>query len=356
VGDPVLPQGLVQVLSRVPLPAAQEIAAQFSSCELRSRADRYVELAQALGKGVVECLTGTLRTGTAGEVTCAAGLLSRLQPDTVAQELALRITKLSRQQQDVVVRVLAAAGAPERGRLLLEMLKHLDPLLLPAALDEIGFAGDATLAGSLMELAAGEGLAKDRPYVRVKAMEALGRLGAADAASMLAEVLQTPRRLFGLRRSRELQVTAAGALLSVDPEHTPSLLTRAGFTPEELAVGALPATASDWVRQRRYPRVQPARPLSALAITAKGRCAVDVQRLSLGGGLIVLDQRLPRSGEATLEWQLGLYRLRSHVVLRHLASREIAFEVLDMDLDGRGRLRRMVMDHVLAEHRLAAAR
>ena len=355
VREPVLPQGLVQVLARVPLPAAQEIAAQFSACGLRSLADRYLELAQAVGKSVVECLTGTLRTGRASEITSSAGLLSRLRPETVEQELPRRILELSRQQQDAVVRVLAAAGAPERGRLLLEVLKHLDPLLLPAALDEIGFAGDASTAGSLMELAAGEGLAKNNPYVRVKAMEALVRLGAVDATSLLAEVLEGRRGLFGSRRSRELQVTAAGALLNMDPERTTALLTRGGFTSQELAVGALPVTPSDWVRQRRYPRVQPARPLSALAITSKGRCAVDVQRLSLGGGLIAVDQRLPRSGEATLEWQLGLYRLRSHVVLRHLGAREVAFEVLDMDLDGRGRLRRMVMDHTPAELNLAAA-
>ncbi|MBZ5630850.1 MAG: hypothetical protein LAO06_18495 [Acidobacteriia bacterium] len=356
VQAPLLPQGLVQVLTRVPLPAAQEIASQFINCDLRSLADRYVELAQAVGKGVIECLTGTLRTGKASEITASAGLLSRLRPETVEQELPRRIADLSRQQQDAVVRVLAAAGAPERAHVLVEMLKHLDPLLLPEALDEVGFAGDATVAGSLMELAAGEGLAKNRPYVRVKAMEALGRLGAVDATSLLAEVLEGRRGLFGKRRSRELQVTAAGALLNVDPERTPWLLKRGGFTSQELAVGALPATSSDWVRQRRYPRVQPARPLSALAITSKGRCAVDVQRLSLGGGLIAVDQRLPRGGEATLEWQLGLYRLRSHVVLRHLGSREIAFEVLDMDLDGRGRLRRIVMDHTPAELDLAAAR
>jgi hypothetical protein len=205
-----------------------------------------------------------------------------------------------------------------------------------------------------MELAAGEGLAKNRPLVRLKAIEALGRVGSSDATSMLAEML-APRGLFASRRSRELQLTVARALLSLDPERTASVYAQGGIGPQELAVGALGTTESDWVRQRRYPRVEPAHAISALAITPKGKCAVDIQRLSLGGGLIASDSRLPRGGEVVLEWQTGLHRLRSHVVLRHLATRELAFEVLDIDMDGRGRLRRMVMDHTSAEMSADAA-
>ena len=82
---------------------------------------------------------------------------------------------------------------------------------------------------------------------------------------------------------------------------------------------------------------------------------MDVEALSLGGGLIASDSRLPRGGEAVLEWQSGLHRLRGHVVLRHLATRELAFEVLEIDMDGRGRLRRMVMDHTPAALSAVAA-
>jgi len=277
-------------------------------------------------------------------VVGTAALLSRLRPEIVEQELPGRIKVFGRPQQDAIIRALAAAGAAQRGRLLLEILPQIDPLLLPEALDEIGFAGDASTAGTLMEMAAGEGLAKDRPLVRLKAIEALGRVGTPDATSMLAEML-APRGLFASRRSRELQLTVARALVSIDPERAASVYAQGGIGPQELAVGALGATESDWVRQRRYPRVQPARAISALAITPKGKCAVDVQRLSLGGGLIASDARLPRGGEVVLEWQSGLHRMRSHVVLRHLATRDLAFEVLDIDMEGRGRLRRIVMDH-----------
>ncbi len=348
VHQPIVPDGLAPLLARVPQAAAHELAVQFAQCTLRSEANRFVELAQGVGKNVIECLIGTMRAGVAGEVVGTAALLSRLRPETVEQELPGRIKVFGRPQQDAIVRALAAAGATQRGRLLLEILPQIDPLLLPVTLDEIGFAGDASASGKLMELAAGEGLAKERPLVRLKAIEALGRVGTPDATSMLAEML-APRGLFKSRRSRELQLTVARALVSLDPERTAAVYAQGGIGPQELAVGALGATESDWVRQRRYPRVQPARAISALAITPKGKCAVDVQRLSLGGGLIASDARLPRGGEVVLEWQTGLHRLRGHVVLRHLATRELAFEVLDIDMDGRGRLRRMVMDHTPAE-------
>jgi hypothetical protein len=354
VQHPILPDGLIPLLARVPQAAAHEIAIQFGQCTLRSEANRFVELAGGVGKNVIECLIGTMRAGVAGEVVGSAALLSRLKPEIVGQELPGRIKVFGRPQQDAIVRALAAAGAAQRGRLLLEILPQIDPLLLPETLDEIGFAGDASASGTLMELAAGEGLAKDRPLVRLKAIEALGRVATPDATSMLAEML-APRGLFASRRSRELQLTVARALVSMDPERTASVYAQGGIGPQELAVGALGATETDWVRQRRYPRVQPARAISALAITPKGKCAVDVQRLSLGGGLIAPDSRLPRGGDAVLEWQTGLHRLRSHVVLRHLATRELAFEVLDIDMDGRGRLRRMVMDHTPAEMSAVAA-
>jgi len=354
VQHPILPDGLVPLLARVPQAAAHEIAVQFGQCSLRSEATRFVELAQGVGKNVIECLIGTMRAGVAGEVVGTAALLSRLRPEIVEQELPGRIKVFGRPQQDAIIRALAAAGAAQRGRLLLEILPQIDPLLLPEALDEIGFAGDTSTAGTLMEMAAGEGLAKDRPLVRLKAIEALGRVGTPDATSMLAEML-APRGLFASRRSRELQLTVARALVSIDPERAASVYAQGGIGPQELAVGALGVTESDWVRQRRYPRVQPARAISALAITPKGKCAVDVQTLSLGGGLIASDARLPRGGEVVLEWQTGLHRMRSHVVLRHLATRDLAFEVLDIDMDGRGRLRRMVMDHTSAEMSAVAA-
>lgn len=42
--------------------------------------------------------------------------------------------------------------------------------------------------------------------------------------------------------------------------------------------------------------------------------------------------------------QLGLQRLRSRVLLRDLPTREVAYEILNMDLEGRGKLRKLLLN------------
>ena len=96
VQQPTVPDGLAPLLARVPQAAAREIAVQFGQCTLRSEANRFVELAQGVGKNVTECLIATMRAGVAGEVVGTAALLSRLRPEIVAQELPGRIKVCTR--------------------------------------------------------------------------------------------------------------------------------------------------------------------------------------------------------------------------------------------------------------------
>lgn len=145
-------------------------------------------------------------------------------------------------------------------------------------------------------------------------------------------------------RARELRVVAAQALALIDPDRVPFLLS-SGFSAPELRVGALPPMPTQWSRARRYPRINPDKFISAFALTDKGRYNVELSNINLGGGLLAQDRRLPRRGDAVLEWQSGLSRVRSHVVLREVASGSVAFEVVDMNLDGRGRLRKMLVDY-----------
>jgi hypothetical protein len=222
----------------------------------------------------------------------------------------------------------------------------LDPLVAPEALDEIGFAGEVSATATLLHLAAGEGLAAEHPYLRVKAIEALGRLRDAEATTLLQEMLGG-RQLFTAARARELKLSAAQALLNIDPARA-TLRPSGEFSPRELGMGPLPPGESDWVRQRRYPRVQPARGLRAVATTSKGRFDVGIERISLGGGLLAPDRRLPRAGDVVLEWQAGLHRVRSQVVMRDTPGKEVGFEVLDIALDSRSRLRKMILDNAPA--------
>ena len=285
------------------------------------------------------------QSGTAQEAARSVGILARQRPAVVERELRRRITDFGRAQQDAVVMQLAASGAQQRGALLMDALNILDPLVAPEALDEIGLAGEQISPTLLLEMAEGAGLASGHEYLRIKAIEALGRLREASAAAVL-EGIVSARGLTKLTRPRELRLVAAQALALIDPERVNAILSETGFSGEELGAGALPSQNSDWVRQRRYPRVQPTKALPMVAITPKGRHNVGISRISLGGGLLDADRRLPRTGDAVLEWQSGFSRLRTHVVLRELPTREMAFEVVDIDFEGRGRLRKVVVDYL----------
>ncbi|HEU5453327.1 MAG TPA: HEAT repeat domain-containing protein [Terriglobales bacterium] len=351
---PLMPAGILELLRLTPRATAETIAMQFSRCHTRSDGERLLNLAQQAGDNIMECLQSMLRSGSADETARGAAILSRIKLDMVQGELAQRISSFNRLQQDAIVRQVAAAGAVGRGKLLLELLEELDPLILPEALDEIGLAGDPVAAGALLELAEGEGRAKNEPYIRLKSIEALGRLREPSATDTLLKILEPPK-FFSLGRPRELRLTATQALLQIDPERADDLVKSTGFSRQELLLGPLPIMgASDFLRQRRYPRVVAPEGFSALATTANARCNVAVERISLGGGLLSRNSRVPRCGEATMEMQFGLQRLRSRVLLRDLPTREVAYEILNMDLDGRGKLRKLLLNQC-PEPALAAA-
>jgi hypothetical protein len=255
-------------------------------------------------------------------------------------ELPCRIGDWGRQQQDSVVRQIAASGSPHRAQLLLQLIEGLDPLIIPEAIDEISLGGENTPAEQLMELAYGSGAAITSPYVQLKAVEALGRLRTAGAESQLSELLMH-RTLLGWVNPRELRVTAMQALQRVNPEVASSLMQRSGLTDTELKIGPLDGGDTNWVRQRRYARVVPNGPISAATITSKGKCNLALERLSLGGGFASRNGRAQVGTEAMLEMQLGLRSIRSRVLIRE-AQAGMMFEIADISLDERSKLRKLI--------------
>src|SRR5208337_2414392 len=118
------------------------------------------------------------------------GLLSRLSSSILLEFLPMRLKGWNRFYHDLVVRHIAYGAAPDRGRILLEILEHLDPMVLPQALDEIGMSGDSSTIAPLMAMA-GDGPAQSRsPLFQVKAVEALGRLRATESVALLRGLLE----------------------------------------------------------------------------------------------------------------------------------------------------------------------
>ena len=86
--------------------------------------------------------------------------------------------------QDRALRVLAAGGASERGVVLVSVLDQFDPVLQPLAVDEIGMSGELSAWERLMRLASDEPHGV-HPFLRLKAIEALGRLRSVAATEVL---------------------------------------------------------------------------------------------------------------------------------------------------------------------------
>src|SRR5208337_3339956 len=173
--DPIPPELLV-VLRRTCQSGAEHLADRFFRCMRRDECDRMVELVKEMGSPALAQLREILRTGQSRQASAVVGLLSRLDVGTLLDLLPVRLPEWNRFYHDIVVRQVAYGAASDRGRTLLEILEHLDTMVLPQAIDEIGMSGDRTTVPPLMVMAeAGEAHGRSA-IVQIKAVESLGRL------------------------------------------------------------------------------------------------------------------------------------------------------------------------------------
>src|SRR5579871_2311754 len=205
-----LPDGFVGVLLRVPQVASEHLAVRLARSGRNREREKIVELAKAIGSPCARHLKEIFRSEPAAKAASVVGLLSRVDPDAVQDLLPERLHNGGRSFHDAAVRQLSIAGAPERGQLLLQSLEDLDVMALPLALDEIGMCGDHATAAKLLRIAKGEILPQAPDYIRVKSIEALGRMRAPAAAGHLRSFVET-RKTFGWAYAEEIRTAAAQA-------------------------------------------------------------------------------------------------------------------------------------------------
>ena len=344
INSPKVHDDLVSVLQLIPGTSVEHLAERFFRSQRREECDRIVELVAELGQPAVVELRDRLRNGQPRTASSAVGLLSRLSVTALLELLPSRIPQCNRFYQDVIVRQIAYGAAPDRGRTLLELLELLDPLILPETIDEIGMSMDRTASAPLITLAsAGEAQART-PFVQVKAIEALGRLRETDAVPML-RTLVDDKKLWGYSHHREVRIAAAQSLGKIDARYASQVLAEGGLDASELSIGPLdPAPACPWVRQRRYERIVLPRTLSATLSSSWGKSNVVMREMSLGGGMGTRSDDLRVGSEANVEISIGVKKIRGQVLLRRARVNEIGFEFVNMDLDSRNRLRRVLVE------------
>ena len=339
---PQIPAGLTALLQRMAQPAAMHLATRFSKCGRRAECLRIIELFGATGAEGVLHLREVLRSGPAAEAATTVGLLSRYGATQLERLLHGRIASWNKTHHDAVVRQLACADSPERGRLLAKVFTQLDSMVLPEALDEISMCGDAATGGLLLRLAAGEVAQSADPYLRVKAIEGLGRMREKRAIPLLRE-LAGARQMFRWAHPDELRIVSLQALDKMDPQWARAFLPQSGVRERDLALAPLDAAAdAPWARQRRYSRVSLPRAVSAVATTPRGEVPLETTLLSLGGGMGSASAAVQPGTQARIRLRSGLRTLNVGVVVREAPRQQVGFEIVEIALEDRTRLRRML--------------
>ena len=336
--------GLAKVLRLLPQQAIENLAARFNRCQLREDAEHVANLAQDLGEEVVQLLRSGVRGGTITESVEMIGLLCRLDPQAVEVFLPSRVKNFPRAAQDRTVRQVSASGAPSRCAILLKLLDHVEPILMPLVVDEIGVTGDREAIGRLLTIVDGDLPSGGGPFLQVKAIEAIGRIHAPESARSLMRILEA-RKVFGWQHPQELRIAALQALEKLSPELAAQYRANSGLDQADLALPPLDVPAnSRFVRQRRHTRVRLRKPVTAVSTNLKENCHFEIKTASLAGGIATIDRHMHPGTPVQMKFQLGLRTLQATAVLRDYRAQDMAFEFVDMSLDERSKFRRILAD------------
>jgi hypothetical protein len=340
-----IPPGLKDLLRRMPQAAAEQIAARFGRVGLRQDCEILVSMLQLLGPEGVEHLRGQLRLGGPIEAVDTVGILTRVDFETLAQVLPERLKEWTRTAHDRVVRQIATSASPDRGRLLLELFGYLDSLIRPMAVDEIGMCGDHLADMHLLRLAEGDLPSGATDYLRLKAIEALGRLRSPGAEMVLKKVAEM-RKTWRWANPSELRLVAVQALVKIDPEWVRNFLPRSGLNIAEFSIEALDCDPnSSAIRQRRYARLRLEHPLTATTTNLRENCRIEIPELTLGGGVAICEQSLHPGSLVDLRLNTGQKPVKAQAIVRNANAQARAFEVVDIDLEERAKLRRLLLQY-----------
>jgi hypothetical protein len=339
-----IPEGLTELLKRAPRPAIEQLAVRFSRAGFREDVDLLLRMARELGETGVAFLRDVLRSGPPPQAVETVGLLARLDPEALELWLSPKVGEWQRSFHDRVIRQIAAADSTHRCRLLLTMFDQLDPLVKPLALDEVGLSGEAAAVPMLMEMAAGNLPAESAPYLRIKAIESLSRLRAADSIPILRKIVET-RQMFRWSYPAELRIVSLQALEKLDPDFVKNFFPRSGIEAGEFAIAIpLEEPMSSCLRQRRYARLKLSRPLPLVTTNLRENQKLETTSMNLGGGIATCERYLTPGTLIQIKFTQAMKSIKAAAFVRDSRSQMMGFEIVDIDLEERHKLRRVLAD------------
>lgn len=333
--------GLLDILGLMPKASLQYITHRFANCGFREDCELLGEMVRGLGEEAVNRLAETLQTAPATEATEVIGLLSQLSPESVEHVLPTRLAQWPRTSHDRAIRQLSSTPPEQRAHTLVSLYASLDPLIRPLALDEMGMSGRTECIPLLLDLIRDD---TTPGFTRIKAIEAAGRLRASGASGMLQLFLES-KQVWRWSYHTELRIAAAQALQKVEPALAIEKIMASGLDRKELVLEPTdPEPNVSVTRQRRYARLKLAKHVPAITTNLRENMRLTVAELNMGGGIGASDRHLAPGSLLTLKFSHGVRSIRAQAIVRGARPQAMAFEFVDMELDERSRLRKLLLE------------
>jgi hypothetical protein len=334
--DPVLPR----LLQRDPERLLDRLTLLFTDPHGADFLPAMARLVRTIGVPVLTLLETRLYEARRQRVTAAIKLLAAADPDRLLRGLSRALASWEWNLQDLAVSELArpanSASAQSAAFVFSAVLADAHPLVVPMMIDQIGLAQEVTAVAQLMEIAAGEHDILRDQFVRIKAIEALGRMRAAEATELLR----------GLAEKRDGLAYAEPAGLRAAAEDALALLEdRPSSVRVRAAFAAASHTGESYVVPRRYMRVPLESPLRAQIAGAQAGLA-RVKTISLGGAYLESPKRLSVGDSIQLEVRTGLRKIHFTAVVRNIGAEGNGVEFVHMGEEDREKLRKLVQRHL----------
>src|SRR5713101_5713410 len=333
--------GMIDILTLMPKATLHYVTSRFGHCGFRDDCELLSEIVRGLGDDATQRLVETLQTAPATEAAETVGLLTLLAPEAVTKILPVRLSQWPRTSHDRTVRQLSSAPPERRAELLVALYDSLDVLIRPLAIDEMGMSGRPECIQKLLDLAGNE---MTPGFTRVKAIEGLGRLRGTAATTLLLHIMEA-RQLWRWQYPEELRVASAQALMRIDANTAIDKLAPCGFDRKDLVLEPTdPDPNVSVIRQRRYARLKLGRNLVATTMNMRENFRISIPELNLGGGVGSGERHLAPGSLLTFKISHGVRNIKAQSIVRGARPQAMAFEFVEMDLEDRSRLRKLLME------------
>jgi hypothetical protein len=333
--------GLLDILALMPKATLQYVTTRFANCGFREDCELLGSLVSGLGEDAVSRLTETLQNAPASEATEVIGLLTQLDADAVERILPARLAQWPRASHDRTVRQLSSVTAERRARLLVALYDSLDILIRPLAIDEMAMSGRAECLTKIVDLLQDD---STPGFTRIKAIEAAGRLRSSAASPILQKILEA-RQVWRWAYHSELRIAAAQALQKIEPAMAMQKIASSGLDRKDLVLEPTdPEPNAPVIRQRRYARLKLTKHVPTVTSNLRENMRLSIAELNMGGGIGAADRHLGPGSLLTLKMSHGVRNIRAQAIVRGARPQAMAFEFVEMELDERSRLRKLLLE------------